>query len=103
MRKSCPSPDQLRRLLDDDLPEPQETSIGNHVERCDSCQASLERLTGSAVGPGPSRGGRGDEVDVDPGFLLSLKSAPPPRYLRDADTASGTRPTGTQASAVPPE
>ena len=46
----CPSPDQLRRLLADELGEVQEASIGVHVESCSLCQEQLEQLTDTATG-----------------------------------------------------
>ena len=52
MLKTCPSPDQLRRLLADQLGESQEDSIGDHVEECPHCQESLERLTDAEIRPG---------------------------------------------------
>ena len=54
MQKTCPSPDQLRRLLADQLGAIQENTIGEHVEDCPLCQDSLERLTEAEIGPGRS-------------------------------------------------
>lgn len=51
MLKTCPTADQLRRLLADQLEEFQEHAIGNHVEECPLCQDSLEQLTITDIGP----------------------------------------------------
>ena len=77
----CPSLDELRRLLADELAQAQETSIGTHVEHCLVCQEILERLTESATGfpRPPSLNGDGlhpaNEVED---FLCYLKNDPPP-------------------------
>src|SRR5262245_43601028 len=44
--KSCPSPEQLRQLLAEELTGPEFAALQKHVERCRSCQESLEKLTG---------------------------------------------------------
>ncbi len=90
MLKACPSPDQLRRLLSDQLGEIQENTIGDHVERCIRCQESLERLTDDVVRPErlPSSIGLSEdlvELEVDPGFLHALKSVPPCDVLSGLD------------------
>jgi tetratricopeptide (TPR) repeat protein len=40
----CPSSDQLRQLLDGDLPQPTVTLLSNHVAVCPPCQGLLEGL-----------------------------------------------------------
>ena len=80
MLKTCPSPDQLRRLLADQLGESQEDSIGEHVEECPHCQESLERLTDADIRPGgmsPLAGVLWDQTEVDDDFLNALKCDPP--------------------------
>ncbi len=80
MLKTCPSPEQLGRLLADQLDPAQEHDVGDHVQRCLRCQESLERLTVGVARPGrPDR--ETDEprnpLELDGDFLQSLKSAPP--------------------------
>ena len=41
---SCPSPEQLIRLLDEELDEADEALIVVHVETCPGCQHRLEEL-----------------------------------------------------------
>src|SRR6516165_7854086 len=80
MLKTCPTPEQLRGLLAEQLGDPQDHSIGDHVEGCPLCQESLERLTDTAVRPGrrpPLLGPVRGRADVDTGFLNALKSNPP--------------------------
>jgi serine/threonine protein kinase len=49
----CPSRDALGRLLADELTGPEFAAIQKHVDRCGSCQASLETLTGPVAGQSP--------------------------------------------------
>ncbi|MHC5539011.1 WD40 repeat domain-containing serine/threonine protein kinase, partial [Singulisphaera rosea] len=80
MIQACPTPDQLRRLLADQLGEAQDTSIGDHVERCAQCQQSLERLTASDFRPDSQLAASGvatAPVDVDQVFLHELKQELP--------------------------
>jgi WD40 repeat protein len=101
--KTCPSPDQLRRFLDDEVGDAQETSIGDHVEACPRCQKSLELLTavvGLPVGNGTSSAEAGSPAPVEAEFLQSLKSVPPPGVL-PGDDAAVERPS--LASQAPPD
>ena len=82
MLKLCPSADQLRRLLADQLGATQESSIGEHVENCALCQDSLEQLTDGDVSPARSSSSgnvawAAVDSDVDSDFLNSLKCVPP--------------------------
>ncbi len=81
MLGTCPSLNELRRLLADELAEAQETSIGTHVENCLLCQEALERLTDVATGFPRCPPTHGDAL-YHPGeaeaFLCDLKSDPPP-------------------------
>src|SRR5262249_48636451 len=45
--KSCPSREELRRLLAEELTEPEFAAMQRHVDGCPSCQDSLETLTGA--------------------------------------------------------
>ena len=72
MRTTCPSPDQLRRLLDDQLGADQETAIEEHVEGCSRCQKSLEHLTDATIQPerpASSHRDSHDSMEVAPEFL----------------------------------
>ena len=42
----CPSSEQLRQLLADDLSAVERQRIGSHVEGCAACQEMLEELNG---------------------------------------------------------
>jgi eukaryotic-like serine/threonine-protein kinase len=78
--KTCPSPDLLRRLLADQLDEPQEVTIGDHVEACPLCQDELERLTETANRPGHDSSSAGkflDHLGIEADFLEILKQDPP--------------------------
>ena len=41
----CPMPDELRLFLDEMLERSRQAQIGTHVDKCESCQSTLERLT----------------------------------------------------------
>ena len=41
----CPSPDELRLLLSDQLARREAEAVEAHVQACASCQETLERLT----------------------------------------------------------
>ena len=104
MRTTCPSPDQLRRLLADQLGEIQETAIGEHVEGCPACQESLEHLTDATIQPerpASSHRDSRDSMEVDPEFLHDLKSDPPPGVLFGEDPA-GTERGPSPSRRVPP-
>jgi WD40 repeat protein len=95
MQKTCPSPDQLRRLLADQLGESQEDSIGDHVEECEHCQESLERLTDADIRPGglsPLGGVLWDQTEVDGDFLSALKCDPPVTVCRGVDPSRSDSP-----------
>ncbi len=47
--KACPSPEQLSRLLAEELPESERSTLEGHVEDCPGCQKTLERLTADSV------------------------------------------------------
>ena len=99
MLKTCPTPDQLRRLLADQLGEVLEDSIGEHVEGCDLCQEELERLTAEAVHPGrraPLGRAARDEVAAD--FLRNLKREPPACVL-SAGMIPATEPSPSRTIA----
>jgi WD40 repeat protein/tRNA A-37 threonylcarbamoyl transferase component Bud32 len=98
MLKTCPSPDQLRQFLDEEMSQAQEASIGEHVEACPFCQESLELLTtsvGLAGRQGTAEGGAPGPVTPDAAFLQSLKSLPPANLLSGGgpvvDDPSATR------------
>ncbi len=95
MLKTCPSPDQLRRLLADQLGESQEDSIGDHVEKCAHCQESLERLTDADIrsgGMSPLGGVLCDQTEVDDDFLNALKCDPPMTVRRGVDRSCSDSP-----------
>ncbi|MDB5347159.1 MAG: serine/threonine protein kinase [Schlesneria sp.] len=41
---SCPSPDELRLLLEESLPEPQQTILQQHLDNCEACQKALASM-----------------------------------------------------------
>src|SRR4051812_33874570 len=69
----CPSSEQLRRLLADDLSGPEAEGVETHLEVCAGCQQALEQLTAEA---GLSRGAEG-QGEGDGEFLRRLKQQPP--------------------------
>ena len=81
MRNICPSPDQLLRLLADELGEARESPIVDHVEDCARCQDSLERLTEAGLAAAPVRTLAPSSDREDAEFLESLKAEPPSSLL----------------------
>src|SRR5262245_28372411 len=80
----CPSTEQLRALLADELTDPDAQVVEVHAASCSRCQEVLERLADSwsnldprqAAVPGPATEPhvrRGD----DEGFFRKLQNAPP--------------------------
>jgi serine/threonine-protein kinase len=62
--KRCPFPDDLRRLLSDELSATDAQDIEAHLETCAGCQQQLERLT---------------TPETEEAFLRRLQEQPPPR------------------------
>lgn len=44
----CPADQELEQFLDGELPEAQQSSCSDHIDRCSRCQEALDRLTGGA-------------------------------------------------------
>lgn len=40
----CPTPDQLRALLDGSLSDAEQTSLNRHLDACELCQRTIESL-----------------------------------------------------------
>jgi WD40 repeat protein/tRNA A-37 threonylcarbamoyl transferase component Bud32 len=101
MLKTCPTPDQLRRLLADQLGEVQENFIEDHIEECTLCQESLEQLTDAVVRfdrqPSPNEDPQ-EQFDVDVEFLSTLKIEPPFGVLSDKNPA-GSRSFDTETTS----
>jgi tRNA A-37 threonylcarbamoyl transferase component Bud32 len=78
----CPSPDQLERLLGEELADADRTAVESHVETCTACQERLERLAASTVPPATpaTDSARGGAPGPEPGedFLERLRRLPPP-------------------------
>jgi eukaryotic-like serine/threonine-protein kinase len=90
----CPSPQQLRLLLSDELGGPELASAESHVEDCPSCQATLESLVDAEAadaGPlsanGRPRGRAGEGADV----LVALKAILPMEMRPLLDPEADTR------------
>jgi tRNA A-37 threonylcarbamoyl transferase component Bud32 len=45
MNISCPTPDLLRHMLDDTLPDQERQAIEPHIETCQACRDALDELT----------------------------------------------------------
>jgi WD40 repeat protein len=81
---SCPSRDQLRQLLVDQLSAVERTALEAHVEGCAACQESLARLsdeTGTGASPLPPPL---SVPESEAGFVRRLGELPP----HGADTGS---------------
>ena len=73
----CPSLEQFRQLLDDQLPDPEREPLETHVDACPRCQETLARLTDE---PGLPE----FQNSVPVGFLRQL-----PTSTNDAAQGSG--------------
>src|SRR5262245_54215246 len=67
----CPSPDDLRRLLADELSSPEAETVEAHLEGCADCRQALEQLTAE------SRHATGGPADLPEDFLRRLQEQPP--------------------------
>src|SRR5437879_2994077 len=57
MIPSCPSAEQLQRLLANQLSVPEAAALESHVRECAACRHALERLTEATSPPIPDPGG----------------------------------------------
>src|SRR5262245_9331867 len=76
----CPPPDELDRLLAEQLSGPQRDAVEAHVESCSPCQERLDRRVGSPPALSASRAGgphEGATLEPDAGFLDRLGQLPP--------------------------
>jgi WD40 repeat protein/tRNA A-37 threonylcarbamoyl transferase component Bud32 len=83
--RTCPTPDELRRFLDEDLDAAAEQSIAAHVDSCSSCAAQLAALPGQPT-PKPS-----DTPRIE--RLLARMKQTPPRREGDAPGTQPSRPS----------
>jgi len=88
---ACPSPDQLRLLLAEQLCDEERADVEAHLEGCPACQATLAELAGGASDAAtglPSRSRRAVRFEPASEFLHHLK-----QELRaiDSDTGGATR------------
>jgi hypothetical protein len=71
----CPSTEQLRQLLAEQLSDADRDGVETHVEGCTACQGTLEVLTGALAPEGgrPEGGVEGcSRHEPDNGFLRRL-------------------------------
>ena len=54
----CPSPEQLRRLLAEELDDAERDPLECHIEGCAACQGALEELSRALVRQGERSGSR---------------------------------------------
>jgi serine/threonine-protein kinase len=83
----CPPPDDLRRLLADELSGPEAEAVETHLEECAGCQQALEQLTAAAGAASQGAEGQGEG---DSQFLRRLQEQPP----------TGARPAPDQKTAA---
>jgi hypothetical protein len=77
----CPPPDELDRLLAEQLGGPEYDAVEAHVESCLACQAWLDRRVGTPPAlAAPRAGGRHEDATPEPdaGFLDRLERLQPP-------------------------
>jgi Tol biopolymer transport system component len=107
--ESCPSREQLSRLLAEQLAKPASDVVEAHVEECGRCQDTLTELCGEPFSD-PGSGNPGSAiVELSPKFALWLRACMP-NTPGDAESVLPQRtPTGgaesvsSARSGVPPE
>src|SRR5947209_11895749 len=72
---TCPSLDELQKLLANDLAGARGEELETHIDLCDACQRVLEQLT-DATGLNPIRPGRSPAPADTPATLLCAQDAP---------------------------
>src|SRR5262245_27243857 len=93
---SCPTPDQLRRLLAEQLGDEERADVEAHVEGCAACEETLAELAGDATGLPPiSR--RSVRFEPAPEFLDQLRHG---LHASDSSVGGVTR-TGALAPEHP--
>ncbi len=75
----CATGDQLRRFLREEMDRRDTEALAIHVEQCEACQQTLEKLTAvcTKIARTPSNPG-GDERDAS--LIERLKSGGPPSF-----------------------
>jgi hypothetical protein len=94
----CSTPEQLKRLVNEQLDGPERERVAAHVQDCSLCQQVLERLT---QGPFPERphGPDPDEPSRDTTFLEGIKALMPvPPDEEPTECNVPIVPTGTEAT-----
>ncbi|MFM9959749.1 MAG: protein kinase domain-containing protein [Planctomycetaceae bacterium] len=88
----CPAPDQLERLLDDELSSADNEAVSQHVGECEACQRRLDSLTSPLSSPGVPEGSLDEASSVELQSLMNrLRLGPlaewPSSKHESADTA----------------
>jgi serine/threonine protein kinase len=104
---ACPSSEQLRQLLAEQLSDADRDGVEAHVEGCPACQATLEELTGALTPGGRRPEGEAEgcsRPEPDSGFLRRLgRRSPkaPAAHGRKGgeDTAPSPGPAATLTAA----
>lgn len=73
----CPSPEQLERLLGEELADADRTAVEAHVDTCAPCQERLERLVAAPAPPPPVAVAHATH-EPDEAFLHRLRYLPQP-------------------------
>jgi tRNA A-37 threonylcarbamoyl transferase component Bud32/tetratricopeptide (TPR) repeat protein len=79
MNSSCPTPDKLRHMLDDTLPDDDRRAIEPHVETCQSCCDALDEIT---RGAGLPAFGAALLAGLDSGRVGDAQASPRYRFVR---------------------
>lgn len=87
----CPTPDQLRALLDGSLSDVEQTSLNRHLESCESCQRTLESLVaGKESWDGVARRLANADGPATPALADAMASA---KQSADTISSGGGAPT----------
>jgi WD40 repeat protein/serine/threonine protein kinase len=91
----CPSPQQLERLLEEQLPDREHQDVSVHVSQCASCQAALENLTADALVTTSLAIGAESGKESEPlnPFLARLKDSSFFEVMSSARSAAKTMPS----------
>ncbi len=93
----CPSPQQLERMLDEQLDDVEHAVVAAHIGGCAACQAALEQLTGATEVSGVALARTAGATDTPTAFLSRLKETSVHAVLSQPAAA----PTGGACPSIP--
>jgi tetratricopeptide (TPR) repeat protein len=100
----CPSPEQFRQLLAEQVGEAERQALEAHAESCERCQKALVSLTDVSLRTGrlePQAPSREPSADLPPDVLRRLLALPPAETPAEAATATDSGPAVIRFPGAP--